>query len=196
MSAVYDQVEAMAKEEPNLLKCKCPRLDGDNIEDDEDDSSYALCDWEGHTALECMCMAFSNGCDAWEILLQLVQLGAVATNTCYNISAFPWGITNVDVIGPLLLAGFMPLDGSLPFFLDEMVDRHDGDPTLELCGDHGIAGIMEILNRRVAVGSNLCNVRVTERVMENFQKLPELRPGVTHEEGGDFDKLNKMWLKQ
>ena len=165
----YD-IEGTIDQYPGLMKATCP--EGVNDE------------WEGMTLFECLCYSQEAGSggkpDARDLMYELVCRGAVATEECYaSIAEVGYDHINMDLMLVLVISGHLPLKSKYDdFTLDEWFQG---------CGDsEDIDEILKVLLGEVKAGSWLGCGDITERVAANFEHLPKLEAGVTHEAGGDF----------
>ena len=165
----YD-IEDTIDQYPGLMKATCP--EGVNDE------------WEGMTLFECLCYSQEAGSggkpDARDLMYELVCRGAIATEECYaSISEVGYDHINMDLMLVLVISGHLPLKSKYDdFTLDEWFQG---------CGDsEDIDEILKVLLGEVKAGSWLGCGDITERVAANFEHLPKLEAGVTHEAGGDF----------
>jgi len=165
----YD-IEDTLDQYPDLIEATCP--EGVNDE------------WEGMTLFECLCYSQEKGSggrpDARDLMYELVCRGAVATEECYaSIAEVGWDHINMDLMLVLVISGQMSLKSKYDYFtLDEW---------FEGCGEsEDIDEILKVLLGEVKAGSWLGCGDITERVAANFEHLPKLEAGVTHEAGGDF----------
>lgn len=164
----------MIKDNPELLKIKCPGCDDEELED-----------WQGFKVVECLCAEMTAG--SRDLLVVLVEAGAEITDKCYSIVSSE-DVTTVDFYEVLLASGHLP---SNCFYLDVMVDCYDGEP-LE---DNDLDRCMEMLLKRHTL-ETCCGFGSLQHLYERSCKLPVLKAGVTHSKGGPFAKFKKEWLKQ
>lgn len=167
-----DECEQMVEKEPKLLSCKCPN---------EVARDLGGCVFHTEfTAAEYLCSNHTVG--SRDLLVELVELGAMATDKCYDLAIEE--VTSSDFIAVLLLSGYLPDSSSGSFFLDCMVEFCDDKPEL-LLGD-----IMRLLQRKgVQAGDSFGFGEIKACSVKKLENLPELQAGVTHEEGGSFAKF-------
>ena len=148
------------------------------------------------TLFEWLCLsqeAMSGGRpDARDLMYELVCRGAVATEECYaSIAEVGWDYINMDFMLVLVLSGFMPLE-SKSYSCDFTLDEWFGG-----CGENeNIDEILSVLLGKKTAGSRLGCGEITEEIAANFENLPKLEAGVTHEAGGDFAKYLDEYQKE
>lgn len=166
-----EEAEEMIEKHPGLLSF-------DKYEDE---------DGEHCTIAEYLCKDLL-GAGERDLLCELLNLGAEATDKCYQHALDPNdGITNPDFVLCLLQTGRFPAQIKVEFhegfFLDLMVERADGVDTLDEC--------MELLVQRKLPSSMKSSM--VQRFHANF---PKLEPGVTHKVDGPFAELESTWRAQ
>jgi hypothetical protein len=168
-----EETKTMIKKEPALLECQCP---------DDDD----LDDWSGSTATECMCE--SLGPSSRDLLHELVESGAMATDECYSL-CFGDGDTSADFLEVLLESGYMPLNMNGMYFLDRMVEGCD-EP------EYVLEGCMKMLQRKAKSGDQFGFGEISAKCVKKLENLPELQVGTTHKEGGPFEEFEESYRKE
>lgn len=165
-------LDNMIQNYPYLAKIKCPEGLGREGYDDP----------QGNTALECLCETTEHPtCDQLEVIMALVDLGAEATDKCYDSCWQDYGYWDADKGHELLLSGHMPLEQH--FFLDTIFRGID-EPEM-------INDILRLFLGMYEVGEDMSQVTA-----DRVKTLPKLEAGVTHEAGGDFEKYLEEFKKE
>ena len=180
----------MIKKYPQLLDAKCPQdIKGKCI----DGKEFSIA--KGCTATEVCCQLYGRA-DSWELLTVLVEVGAKATDRCYNELMSGYGVA-YDHFIVLLLSGYMPLQAGeythYSYLLDRVVDGlnclegnqdEPGWTTLEM---------LKILYKTIELGDQLSCGVTDSFLITNINKLPQLQAGITHEKDGPMDELLKRF---
>lgn len=137
------------------------------------------------TATEFLC-CHQLSTSSRDLLYELIQLGAKATTKCYKESLHFYNFVEC-----LLITGYMPIDlEGGEKFLDQMMDHHsyfkDDVETQE--------DILRLLLGLAEVGDQFCFGELTEANLKRLKQLPDLEPGVTHKQGGQFDDILQDYL--
>jgi hypothetical protein len=138
-----------------------------------------------------MCENKSAG--AGELLHELVESGAMATDECYRL-CFEDGVTKKGFLEVLLESGYMPLQlgggRGHKFLLDLMVEACEDDP------EHILEGCYKMLQGKAKPGDNFTFGEISAACVLKTFNLPELQVGITHKEGGSFEEFEKAYLEK
>jgi len=139
------------------------------------------------TAAEFLC-CHEPSASSRDLLYELISRGSKATLKCYQES-----IEYYNFIECLLLSGYMPIyvPGQGGKFLDCMMEDHsylkDDSETIE--------DILRLLLRLARPGDQYSFGEISEYNIERLKQLPELKAGVTHKKGGEFDDILRGYLE-
>lgn len=159
----------MIKKYPQLLECSCPFDEGINLDG-------------GMTAAECMCKK-NNWCGR-DTLVELVEMGAKATEHCYcTFFGYP-----SDYLPVLFYSGSLPLRNEtlrVNFLLDAIFANDDwvDDYNLDVC--------FKILVGNIEVGDSFSFGTISKAGVKRIKKLPKLQVGLTHAKDGPFETFTK-----
>jgi hypothetical protein len=153
------------KDHPFVLNEKCPEGVQDTSSDEFNEETYS--------AAEYLCHITKRTAGTRDLLYDLVQLGAIVTQKCYELIAEEELETNFAVV--LLLSGVFPKDISV-------WDNIEGEY------EDMAETIVQILSGKVKVDDHVGCGTITEADLQRLKNLPKLKAGVTHEKGGHFDQ--------
>ena len=184
---VFDvEMKEMIKKYPQLLDAKCPEdIKGKCIDGKE--CSIA----KGCTATEVCCQLYGRA-DSWELLTVLVEVGAKATDRCYNELMSGYGVA-YDHFVVLLLSGYIPLLTSKSPTVDDFVRGLNEEEGNEYVPGPMTLEMLSILYKTVMLGDRLNSVDIGSLIIDNINNLPQLQAGVTHVKDGPLDELLKRY---
>ena len=132
-----------------------------------------------------------------DLLHELLNLGAEATDKCYQHALDFDGLTHPDIVLCLLQTGRFPIEkiqvgyGKPDFFLDLMVEGADDVEMLDECMK------LLVLSSKVKVGDWFSFGNIKSSMVQRFHaNFPKLEPGVTHKVDGPFAELESTWRAQ
>lgn len=167
---VVEEIKSMVKQEPRLLECR----------------------YHGYTAMERLSDPDVQTTDGMEMLEVLVNMGAKATDACYDVAYDEDGAPILTTHEVLLCSGYIP--GNM--YLDNLFELQEEKGGMGL-DDPFFQRIVNALHLKVETNKQIdgFNVVCTHRIFENLQQL-QPKMGVHYAKDGPFDKFSNKWLKE